>query len=498
MSTAICEQIEVSNVGPVESLTIEIPPEGGVVVLSGRNGCGKSSVLDGIENLVTKRGSVSVRDAADRAEIEGFGARLTVGRRAARSGELSVFGIEGRLDIADLVDPGIDNPEAADARRVKTLLLLSGTTADPSLFHDLVGGRERFERFTSASVKSDSDILALAGAIKRDFEKHARNFEEQANQQRVSAEAARRGCDGIDLAGEDDPTKLQGHLEDAIREQERLNSLCAECRRVTKLADAAQQSLGMAKQSYSGPTRHEASVVHGKALVELETAAAEVVRLRLELDAAEQNRSRAVGAAKLAEQTWQTAAQHEQQLAAWQQQIDAAATVTMPVDDQLTQVSDAVSAARTTIEQAGIVRRAKEQADAAARYQAKAKELQGYADKLRSAAAGTDDVLTSLVSKLGCPLRVEHGRLVTTTHRGTTCFADLSTGERCKLAIDVVVDSFPVSSKMQPIIVLRQELWEALDPLNREAVAAHAKARRVLVFTAEATGGEQITAEVFA
>jgi hypothetical protein len=53
------------------------------------------------------------------------GVTMTVGRSVRRQGELQVETLEGRLSIADLVDPGFVDPERADAKRIKALVGLS-------------------------------------------------------------------------------------------------------------------------------------------------------------------------------------------------------------------------------------------------------------------------------------------------------------------------------------------------------------------------------------
>jgi len=53
--------VEIQNVGPIEHLTLPVPEGGGIVVLRGRNGTGKTLSLDAIDRLTSGRGDVSVR-----------------------------------------------------------------------------------------------------------------------------------------------------------------------------------------------------------------------------------------------------------------------------------------------------------------------------------------------------------------------------------------------------------------------------------------------------
>ena len=72
-------------------------------------------------------------------------------------------------------------------------------------------------------------------------------------------------------------------------------------------------------------------------------------------------------------------------------------------------------------------------------------------------------------------------------------FSDLSMGERWRIVVDLAADAVGVGG----MFTIPQEAWEALDPINRDAVAAHVKRRGVIVITAEATAAEGITAATY-
>ena len=111
--------ITIRNIGPIEELSIPVPKHGGVVVLKGRNGKGKSQALAATESLIRGNGTaLSHRDGSLKGEVNGFGARLTVARHTRRTGELDVVSLEGKLDVSQVVYPGIKEPGAADAKRI--------------------------------------------------------------------------------------------------------------------------------------------------------------------------------------------------------------------------------------------------------------------------------------------------------------------------------------------------------------------------------------------
>ncbi len=122
--------IEIDHVGPVRHLTIPIPEQGGVVVLRGRNGSGKTTVLDGVESLYNKSARKGLRpnDAAPSGSVEGLGVTVRLGRSNTVTGELVCESLDGRVDPSQLVDPGIKDPLAADSRRLATLIRLAGVT----------------------------------------------------------------------------------------------------------------------------------------------------------------------------------------------------------------------------------------------------------------------------------------------------------------------------------------------------------------------------------
>lgn len=157
--------IEIENIAAVKHVTIPYPDGGGIVVLKADNGKGKSTTLAAIESAVTGNGSLSVRDGALKGTVSAFGVTITVGKNTRRKGELSVTSLDGKLSIGELIDPGRKEPEAADARRIKALLALVGAEADPSLFHELFGGKQQFEGLSPRNRKALAEHARSRGAV---------------------------------------------------------------------------------------------------------------------------------------------------------------------------------------------------------------------------------------------------------------------------------------------------------------------------------------------
>jgi hypothetical protein len=98
-------------------------------------------------------------------------------------------------------------------------------------------------------------------------------------------------------------------------------------------------------------------------------------------------------------------------------------------------------------------------------------------------------VLSSVVSACSAALRVDDGRIVTDTARGQTLYADLSHGERWRLAIDFAIRAVG----RRGVLVCPQEAWEGLDPANRESVRQQLEGSGVTLYTAACSDDERGT-----
>jgi hypothetical protein len=124
---------------------------------------------------------------------------------------------------------------------------------------------------------------------------------------------------------------------------------------------------------------------------------------------------------------------------------------------------------------------------------AEAARLGKEATHLRRKSKQTDEVLSEIVGSIqDCPLRVENGRLVLNTSRGPTLFSDLSIGEKYRVVLPIALRSIGKHG----LIVLSQEAFEGLDPINRQAIATMARELGILIITAECSDDPLLTTEV--
>ncbi len=491
MSTATIDTIELSNVGPIERLSLPLPEGGGLVVLKARNGRGKTKALEAVETVLTGRGKIDVRDGELRGEVSAFGIKLTVGRSTRRSGELLVDSLTSKFPISDLIDPGLKDPDAADARRIKALVNLANVLPSAELFYGLVGGREQFDKLIGTSALASEDLVIMAERIKRDLESKARAEENQAEHAEGRARGSREAAAGVDVKAECNSEKLQAALEAAIRTESEIKTQLETSRETQRKARVARDSLEDAEASYTGPTLADAQAAETAAKAKVDQteaavrAAEEALRkARGEFDSARQNYSHAITARKTAES-------HEAMVKQWREQIAASVPAT-PDQHDLEAFAYAVSVTRQAVEQGALVRKAQQHLLDAEKHAAEAATHSKRAEQLREAAKGTDDVLSQIVAQSGSQLRVEHGRLVTTTRRGKTLFHDLSSGERARIAVKIGIDAVG----KRGVLTLSQEIFEGLDPHNRLDLAKRAQDQHVWLIAAEASDDEEITAEV--
>lgn len=204
---------------------------------------------------------------------------------------------------------------------------------------------------------------------------------------------------------------------------------------------------------------------------------------------------------RAAESQLQAALEWQQQHDAWQASIDAVSGLE-PIDDLAIEVRRTeCERSRKAMEQGAVVRKAKQQAAAAEDFDAAAIETAKEAEDLRRRAAATDDILAAELQRIGCPWRpvdVPKGngterRLVCRHKRGdATLVSELSEGERAKHAIDVALKLAGKSDK-PAVLILRQELFEGLQPAVRQEINEHARERNVVILTASASDDKEVT-----
>lgn len=468
--------VTIQNVGPIERLSIPLP-DAGVVVLRGRNGVGKSHALQAIDSLIARRGRPPCRDGSDLGVVEGLGARLTIGRSLRRSGEVEVLTLEGKLDVSRLVDPQIDDPEAADRVRIKALLQLTGQTADVTAFAEIMPDGVDLGALVPGHERAD-DAVVLAGQIKRALEAEARRMEKQAEELR--ARVAVYEEDGVPADVPEDIDLIRADAERGYRE-----AVVALQVLETRQESAAQTA---ARQAEARRALAELEAIGGDTPEELARAICEldekIHKLEAALAIARQRRQELVA-------RQQEAASRAERIAALRRVLSEPVHVVS--DEEIAAAQARVDAAKRAFEDAVALHKQASRARELRELREQLAAAETWATQLRDAAHATDHVLARMVAQVTPKLSVERGRLVTPTERGLEPFGELSAGERWRLALEIAAAHVGRGG----LVTVPQEAWESLDPVNRHEVAQIARELGVVIITAEADDHEAIVPEVF-
>jgi tetratricopeptide (TPR) repeat protein len=471
------KNIEIKNIGPIASVTIPVPEAGGVVVLTGRNGSGKSHALEAVSAATTGKGKPPLKDMAKSGVVSVPGVTMTVGRSVRRQGELQVETLEGRLSIADLVDPGFVDPERADAKRIKALVGLS--KADIS-----TGDLHGFPENLLDGLSLDDPVAAMAELRKR-LNIGANEYEKFSTKDEAAAAAILESLAG-DLDTPIDPAAAQERVTAALRAVDALQ-------KQSELAEAAKVRIAAARErladipdvdAFSAYEKSES--LSGIALEEKEHA----LELKQQYEEALEKYRKSAEAARIARV--EAGAQEEQaKLRAELERQIQEAHVESPSADSLSAAASELEAAKASQAKAAQQQFMAQQRERADALTLSAQEYADEAKELREKARQTDEVLSEIVAEIpACPLRVIDGRLVTNTKRGATFYSDLSAGERWRIALDIAIQAVGTGG----LLVIPQEAWEGLDPANRTAIDAQAKAAQVVVLTAECSADDGIVA----
>ncbi|MBK8271132.1 MAG: hypothetical protein IPK83_23585 [Planctomycetes bacterium] len=465
--------IRISNIGPIANAAIQIPEDGGVVVLRGRNGSGKSIALEAVNAAVSGKGKPPLKDLAKQGSVSAAGVNLTVGRAVRRSGELEVSTLEGRLSVADLVDPGIADPIRADATRIKALVGLSGATIDPGDLHG-------FPENLLDGIDLDEPVAAMAELRKR-LNIGASEYEKLAAKDEAAAKALLESLEELDGAAID-PDKAQERVTQALRAIDRLEGQIKLAVDASARNKAARDRLALipvvgVDAAQRDAARLEDVTAKKKTLAlklksEYEAALADYKTSVVDRDAAIANAEDAQAQAKLR-------AELERQI--------SESEIAKPSYEEIEAANSELAAAKAEQTKAAQQQAMNQQRIKSDELFSSSQEHAQEAIDLRRKAKQTDEVLSEIVSTLaGCPLTVSEGRLSTQTKRGPTFYADLSMGERWRIALEIAIAAVGEGG----LLVIPQEAWEGLDPLNREAIAKQAKAARVVILTAECSDSE--------
>lgn len=488
--------IIIRNVKAISHFEMPIPEGGGVVVFKGTNGIGKSTAIQAVEAVATNRGTSDLEpsDGAASGSIIGLGVRISIGRKNTRTGELVCTAIDGKLSIEDLVDPGIQNPTSADAKRIKTLIQIYGIKACLEMFRPAFETEEEFkDTLKSEEIEVTDDFLVFAERVKRAIDKAALAHEGKSNTEAALAASCASQAKDVDINAECDSLVLQQRFEAAIRIEQQAKAEQKSAAEQNARIEQAQTALDMIAGTDAGKVAEQAKRELESAQSSATKAIMAVQAARVAFENAERELVRCEEEIVACQKAYDTSQKQVSLIESYRKTLaDAGAAAVPPTEEYLSAVADEVKAAREACDQGAVVRQAKKKLEDREQHLAKASEYTKKALSLRGAAGNIDTVLSKQITDRGGALFVEKGRLVTKTHRGTELFADLSDGEKWKLAIDVAIDAVGPNG----LITAGQPCWDGFSDAFRTEIADHLKARGAVLVTAQITNDPVLTAEV--
>ena len=493
-------EITLHNVGPIDRINLPISPEGGVVVLKGRNGCGKSTALDAVSTLVSGRGSLpSLRDGQKTGEVFGFGSRINLAisanRRAGNQAELVVDSVEGKFSIADLVDPSIKEPKAADKARLKALITLLGVNATPELFHPLFESKEVFDSHVSKSSTETSDPILMAERVKRDIEEKARIEEDRA---KLTFAEHNAKINGTEFDPGDIITDFDAHNAEhdaAVRRHTELVTAKTNFLKTKASLDRAKAAIATVNVGVKETELEGEQALTDARKMEIESRVenvkrihAELSRLQSELDVENRNIDALHDANRQSQRVMDSIRSELESLSGYREIVEQSKSLAEIDRAEIDAASVCVNEIRDRLRKHTIASENKRKRETAETILKRAESINENAANLRRAAKQVDAVLTELIG-VDSPLRIVDNRMVVNTNRGETFYSDLSDGERWRVAFDVVSNHVHRDPNKLALIVIPQIGWESLDPINQDMVCSLAKKHRINVITAEATDG---------
>lgn len=457
--------VTIKNIGPIESLSIPVPAKGGVVVLRGRQGDGKSTALRAVSILGGRSDkSLSVRDGQKNGAVEFGGVKLSVSRaRQAKAGELEVDSIEGRFDIGRLVDPQIADDERADAARIKQLIALTGAKADAVAYYNMAGAKG-----LELDVEDDTDDpIELYKRMKKACDQAA---------VRAEREAATLP-DVVDGA----PPEAGVSVPEAQKAQEKAAVEWATLKRARATADRHKESHAAALERMAhleAATQFERSDVISARVAQSEQ---QLISLTKELDSLQTRIAAERSTLREAKAAQQDAERHEALLAEARKAVESLADAASgPTDEEILRSEEQAIAARKATEEAVRNLDSRQHHALLVEKVSHRKKLLGTAETWRELAKQCESILAMSLPE--SVLRVDGTRLVTSTDRSASePYGELSHGERAIIAIEIVAQYLTAGG----LATISQEIWSGISPENQHRIHAKARERGIVIVTAD-------------
>lgn len=495
IADSVKKSIVIDNVGPIDHLTINIPPAGGVVVLHGGSGKGKTHAIKSVSALTDAdaRKSLRASDGFPSGKIDGLGVTVRLGRSNTVRGELECESLESGIDPSLLVDPGLKDPIAADSKRLATLVRLAGIKISAEKWSESVG---QFADDIALKDLVSDDPVQTADKVRRRLHDIALKTERIQESKGAEGLALLKSIADVDMSQV--LINPEQELNEAHSELSRLNEQKAFAIRIRSDIENAKveldsaQSLKLDLNAIHEEIKRNALLMDGAFAIR-QACESKLVELRNEIEqvedkALEQQTIYEIHKSKMesAEQRLGDAELHLEQIAKLRKSVEVALPEE-PTQEQFEACEERRKAAIEALQQQRTASRAmatKQEADGLI---AESELLAKQAEIMRTIARSTDHVLEqSLIDAGFDSVKVHDGRLCVKSDRGLEPVSELSTGERWRLALDIAARSLPAGA----LLSVHQEGWQSLDNELKREVAAMAKERGLVIITAQVDEGE--------
>lgn len=456
--TDIDRTIAACNLGPIPMFDFLLPKGGGMVILRGASGVGKSQILEaaGCRLAGERSDRLTPSDGEEIGSLTIGTAGLAVNAKtSALTGRLEFSGLNDTDWIGALIDPHMKNPASADAARLRALLAMEGGDVDVDAFlavDPLVG-----ECITDKTASLTCPV-AMAKALKGDIEGHARTAEKAADVAAGRAERATEDADGVDTDVETDPAALADDHQEAVLHHADVTATLKAHAVAAERSQNAKQQLAEAEAEYTGVSLVDATMAAD--------VAGELVNRQQELLRAAQEAFDAAGSAYQAAQDAQDVAKAQQAILGKCKEIIECVAANGYEGDSVAQAEHKMEVARFAVDagaKATMAITARHMAEVATR------EAYGHTLKaldLRVVAASIAEVLPGMIKSP--EFGWSDGRLTAPqNHRGPdTLFDSLSGGERAKAVVPVAIRAVGSPG----MVVIPQDTWQELQPRAQEEV----------------------------
>jgi hypothetical protein len=489
----MARSIKIENLGPSELVEVPLADGGGVTVLRGRNDLGKSEALKAVSALAGSGDKLTVRnDAAPgtKGKVSGCGVELTVFKSTRIKGVAEFEVLSGDFSIEDVVDPGVKDSVAADAKRIKALLRVGCAAIDPKDFYGLVGGQDNFMQ--AVGPAEETDPLVVSSRVRAWLHKQSGTLEKEADALSNKAAGVKHAYKGVDLEAEASSSDLQSRLEAAIREQSIFQTRREDYLLATDRWSDAKTQLAAAESEHNPAAVDEAAARIDNARMQLVNAEVLVVSIKEQLELAVKDVDRWRQAVTSSAEEHKQAERNALAIARLRKVV-VDGTPTPVSEDDVAKAKLVVDQAREALEAGAKVRDARAQLESAAKMVVKSVALAKEAEDCRERAAKVNAVLNQAVEKLGVGLTVKNERLIIDRAGKQKLFDEISAGARRKVVLDIAIDKLGPTG----LLPLCQEAWESLDGVARNEVYEHLRTRGVNMVTAACSTDERIVAEIY-